>query len=50
MSSISVYGGLIYVFLSVLYVTQSGIDALIGNSPSLITFHVYTQDDAPVKC
>ena len=41
MVSMSAHGGLVHVILLVKSVTLTGIEALIGNSPSLITFHIY---------
>ena len=41
MVSLSAHGGLVHVILHVKSVTQTGIEALIGNSPNLITFHVH---------
>ena len=41
MVSLSAHGGLVHVILHVKSVTQTGIEALIGNSPNLVTFHIY---------
>ena len=41
MNKISVHGGLVHVILNVNAINQNGIAILIGNSPNLITYHVY---------
>ena len=46
MSTISAHGGLVHVILSVNFVTQNGIAALIENSPNLITCHVHIRTSA----
>ena len=46
MSTISAHGGLVHVILSVNFVTQNGIAALIDNSPNLITCHVHIRTSA----
>ena len=46
MNTISAHGGLVHVILSVNFVTQTGIAALIENSPSLITCHVHIRTGA----
>ena len=46
MNAISAHGGLVHVILNVDFVTQTGIAALIENSPNLITCHVYIQNEA----
>ena len=42
MITLSAHGGLVHVFLCAKFVTQTGIAALIGNSPNLISCHVYS--------
>ena len=46
MNAISAHGGLVHVILSINFVTQTGIAALIENSPSLITCHVHIRTGA----
>ena len=45
MNTISAHGGLVHVILNVNCVSQTGITSLIENSPNLITFHVYIQNE-----
>jgi len=44
MSSISAHGGLVHVELIVRSVTSEGITQLITNSPNLLTFHAFLDD------
>jgi len=44
MVALSAHGGLVHVILSIKFVTHSGIAALIGNSPNLITYHIYSAE------
>jgi len=43
MHLVSAHGGLVHVILSVNFVTQNGITALIENSPNLITCHIHVR-------
>ena len=45
MASISSHGGLVHVVMNVKLVTSEGITALVTNSPNLLTFHAFTDDD-----
>jgi len=48
MSSISTHGGLVHVKLIVRSVTSKGIILLVANSPNLLTFHAFI-DDQPFE-
>jgi len=50
MITLSAHGGLEHVIMSVKIVTHTGIAALIGNSPNLITCHVYSRGLCGPRC
>jgi len=49
MEKVSAHGGLLHVVLDVDDIIQDGVTALVSNSPSLITFHVYTKFESITK-
>ena len=42
MVALSAHGGMVDVIINALFVTQTGIETIIKNSPNLITCHIYS--------
>ncbi|XP_065888131.1 uncharacterized protein [Dysidea avara] len=49
MASISSHGGLVHVKMQVKSVTSEGIAVLVTNSPNLLTFHAFVDDDSHLE-